>query len=74
MADNEECVVGWKEIDKFFPMIHPDTVKKKYHKEMLSGGWVFKTRRGKYSSPRIWAWPSLVKQFIAKKQIDQGYV
>jgi len=74
MGENEKHIEGWKNVAKLFPMISEETVRKKYGKEMLSGGWAFKTLRGKHKSPRIWAYPSIVKQFIAKKQIDQGYV
>ena len=47
MGENEKHIEGWKNVAKLFPMISEETVRKKYGKEMLSGGWAFKTLRGK---------------------------
>lgn len=74
MNVNESHIEGWDAIAKLFPMITKQTLVKRYGKEMLEGGWVMRSNKGQSKRPVIWAWPSVIKQFQAKKMIDNKKV
>lgn len=69
MSDDENPLLGWDEIGSKF-MLSGQSIQKKYGKEMLRDGWALKSR----GSKKVFAWPSQVKKFQAKKQIEQGFV
>lgn len=66
---------GWSEIEAMFPVYAPGTIRRKYGKEMLEKGYVFKSRTGKNRKLcEVWSFKTLVAAFIALKQKEQGEV
>ena len=70
-----EILRGWDEIEAVFPIFEPRTIRRKYGKEMLEKGYVFKSRIGSGRGRcLVWSFPNLVIAYIAGKQADQGFV
>lgn len=64
---SDDVVVGWEEI-AFHTPFSADVMRKRYGKEMLNSGYVFRTHIGKSKRPRVWAYLSMVKIFFAVLQ------
>ena len=62
MSD-EIIIVGWDAIAKFTPF-STQVVIKKFGKEMMNTGIVFKSRLGKSKRPRVWAFPFLIMKYF----------
>lgn len=72
---NEDYIRGWDEIEQMFPAYAPRTIRRKYGKEMLKRGFVFKSRTGPRKNVcEVWSFKPLVLGFITRKQEEQGYV
>lgn len=75
---NDCYLRGWEEIEALFPMYAPETVRKKYGREMIQNGWVMKStesyahKKGFKRRPGVWSFESLVKTFISKKIASLG--
>ena len=69
----EKQVKGWKNIAAYFPY-HTDVVKRKFGREMLESGAVFKSHIGKGKEVLVWSFPSLIKAYIVLRQIKYGKV
>ena len=66
---------GWDEIEQVFSIFEPRTIRRKYGKEMLRRGFVFKSRIGSGRGRCVvWSFKTLIMAFIAKKQEEQGFV
>lgn len=75
MSIADKPVLGWKEIEHYFPVYAPGTIRRKYGAEMLERGFVFKSRVGKRrNSCVVWTFPSLIVAFISAKQEENGSV
>jgi hypothetical protein len=73
---NQKLLYGWAEISKYFPYAQ-STVLRKYAKEMLDAGFVFKSLVEDSDGQRrwrVWAFESLVISYISQKQAMQGYI
>jgi hypothetical protein len=68
-----ERVEGWENIAEFFPYSEI-TVRKKFGPEMLATGVVFKSHIGRGKKRVVWSFPSLIKEYISKKQVRDGNV
>lgn len=61
----DRLLVTWKEIAEFFQV--SESKIRKYKDELQACGAIWYTKIGRPAQPRVCAWPSVLKAWIARK-------
>lgn len=69
--DEEHIVMKWENIAKYSPY-DKQLLRKKYGKDMLSKGFVLKTRIGRQRSLVVWGYPEQIKKYFTLTTMEKG--